>query len=294
LLRAADTWKVSLPKSRIAENETDTHHLQDEEYQQARRVLESIEALEGRDRQLWSIGVLIMLVLVSGFFALVLPNFTRELERVHVEKLYVPQLLLGLVVLIILFNIYVLDQRRALRSSRAELVRQLVRSEAAEKLSLIDPLTGLFNRRYLDQILPKEVSRAKRLSTSLTFAMVDVDDFKSVNNRFGHVEGDWVLREISRLLMENFRASDSIIRFGGDEFLVVMMGTSEDRAQIALDRLLAALAKWNTENASRGYSLSFSCGMSSFSEDSKVMDVVALADQRMYEHKARKSSPANP
>lgn len=282
-----------MPNSRIPDPQIDTRHLEDEEYQQAKRVLQSIEALEGRDRQLWSIGALVMLVLVCGFFALVLPNLTRQIEGIHVEKLYIPQLMLGLVVLIVLFNIYVLDQRKALRSSRAELVRQLVRSEAAEKLSLIDPLTGVFNRRYLDQILPKEASRAQRLCTSLTFVMVDLDDFKSVNNKFGHIEGDWVLREISRLMTENFRASDSIVRYGGDEFLVVMMGTSEDCAQIALNRLLAGLSKWNEANSSRGYKINVSCGMSSFTKDTKVLDMVALADKRMYEQKGRKSSTAS-
>lgn len=282
-----------MPNSRVPNLRTDTHHLEEEEYQQAQRVLQSIEALEGRDRQLWSIGVLVMLVLACGFFALVLPYVPHEFERIHVEKFYLPQLMLGLVVLIVLFNIYVMDQRRALRSSRAELVRQLMRSDAAEKLSLIDPLTGVFNRRYLDQILPKEVSRANRLSTSLTLAVIDVDDFKNVNNRFGHIEGDRVLRELSRLMLNNFRSSDSVIRYGGDEFLVVMMGTSEERAQIALDRLLASLNKWNSEqNAGRGYTIRFSCGLSSFGKDSKASDVIALADQRMYEHKGRKSTAA--
>ena len=259
---------------------------------QADGVLRGIEALEGRDQQLWSIGLLIMVVLAAGFLSLILPNLTWRLESLRVQGHYLPQFFFALIVLIVLFNIYVLDQRRALRSTRAELVRQLVRSEAAEKLSLIDPLTGIFNRRYLDQILPKEVSRADRLSASIAFLMVDVNDFKAINNKFGHLEGDWVLKEIARLMKETFRGSDSVVRYGGDEFLVVMVGTNAEQGQRAVARLLERVGGWNDTNAVRGYSLTLSCGLATYTKGTNLAEVLARSDKRMYEEKARHSALA--
>jgi diguanylate cyclase (GGDEF)-like protein len=263
--------------------------LTNEETQRAEEVLKKIEALEGRDRQLWSIGLLIILVVTAGFLALVLPNLDTRMGPARIQLQYLPQLFFGFIVLILLFNIYVLDQRRALRSTRAELLRQLVRSEAAEKLSLIDPLTGVFNRRYLDQILPKEISRADRMSTTLTFVMVDLDNFKSVNNKFGHAEGDRVLREVARLMLETFRASDTIVRYGGDEFLVVMLGTTEEWVRCAISRLRKRMEEWNRSSAPPGLRVGFSCGVAGLTKGATIGDVIAIADQRMFAQKGRAS-----
>ena len=263
--------------------------LTNEETQRAEEVLKKIEALEGRDRQLWSIGLLIILVVTAGFLALVLPNLDMRMGPARIQWQYLPQLFFGFIVLILLFNIYVLDQRRALRSTRAELLRQLVRSEAAEKLSLIDPLTGVFNRRYLDQILPKEISRADRMSTTLTFVMVDLDNFKAVNNKFGHAEGDRVLREVARLMLETFRASDTIVRYGGDEFLVVMLGTTEEWVMCAVSRLRKRMEEWNRSSAPPGLQVGFSCGVAGLTKGATIGDVIAIADQRMFAQKGRAS-----
>ena len=261
--------------------------MDDEQAQRAQEVLKKIEALEGRDRQLWSIGVLIILILAGGFLSLVLPNLAWKFGPVRIQSQYLPQLFFGFIVLVLLFNIYVLDQRRALRSTRAELLRQLVRSEAAEKLSLIDPLTGVFNRRYLDQILPKEISRAERLSTTLTFLMIDLDNFKSVNSKFGHAEGDRVLRDVARLMLETFRASDTVVRYGGDEFLVVLLGTTEEWVMCAVSRLRKRLEEWNSSNPAQGLRIGFSCGVAGLTKGATVSDVIAIADQRMFAQKGR-------
>ncbi len=261
--------------------------MDDPQTQRAEEVLKKIEALEGRDRQLWSIGLLIIVIVAGGFVALVLPNLEWKLGAARIQVQYLPQLFFGFIVLILLFNIYVLDQRRALRSTRAELLRQLVRSEAAEKLSLVDPLTGVFNRRYLDQILPKEISRADRLSTSLTFLMIDLDNFKSVNSKCGHAEGDRVLSEVARLMLETFRASDTIVRYGGDEFLVVLLGTTEEWVMCAVSRLRKRLEEWNRSRAPQGLEIGFSCGVAGLTKGATVADVIAIADQRMFAQKGR-------
>lgn len=249
--------------------------------------------LEGRDWQLWSIGLLVLLLVAGGFLALILPNVMWRLGELRVYGRYLPQLFFGFISLIILFNIYVVQQRRILRNTREELVRQLIRSEAAERLSLLDPLTGVFNRRYLEEILPKEINRAQRRESSLAVVMIDVDGFKAVNTRFGHLVGDRVLKEVAELLKKNFRVSDTVIRYGGDEFLVLTGDTDEAQARVAVERLHANVEEWNRANVIPDFRLSLSCGVAAYSKGAKIDEILETADQRMYQDKIRSSPLAS-
>src|SRR5262249_1735170 len=171
------------------------------------RVRGEIERLENRDLQLWSIVILVVLALAAGISALLMPGLMFRLGTRQVQASLLPQLFFALITLVILFNIYVLQQRRALHQTREELVRQVVYSEAATRLSMVDPLTDTFNRRYMDQILEKDLKRADRMGIKLGFVMIDINNFKTVNTRFGHLVGDQVLVEVAQVLKQTFRAS---------------------------------------------------------------------------------------
>jgi diguanylate cyclase (GGDEF)-like protein/PAS domain S-box-containing protein len=110
---------------------------------------------------------------------------------------------------------------------REELLEQAIR----------DPLTGLYNRRYLEESLSHELYRSKRLKTQLCVAMLDLDDFKLVNDIYGHGAGDAVLSKIGRILLEHLRSSDITCRYGGDEFLLVMPDSSPDDAHQRLEEI---------------------------------------------------------
>ena len=118
----------------------------------ADEIQQQIQQLSGRDLQLWSIGILVMLVLTSGLLALILPNLEWSQLFVHVDRFYLPQLFFGLISLVLLFNIYLLAQKRNLNVTRLALIRELVLNERLESLSLIDPLTQLLNRRALNEL----------------------------------------------------------------------------------------------------------------------------------------------
>lgn len=252
------------------------------------RLAKEIRAVDARDFHMWSLGILIMLVVAGGFMALVFPNVMWGIKDLQVDGTYLPQLFFGFVALIVLFNVYALDKKRELQHAREELVRQLIRSEAAEMLSLVDPLTDLFNRRYLDEIISKEASRANRYRSELTLMMVDVDDFKSVNTRSGHLFGDHVLTEVANVLKKTFRNSDTVVRYGGDEFLVILPETSEADAQRAVERLQSQVETWNQKPAIQGYRMSVSCGLASFAGGKGTHEVIEMADAQMYLHKNRK------
>ena len=103
------------------------------------------------------------------------------------------------------------------------------------------PLTGLFNRRFLEETLNREVARAARAKTTLGVVMLDLDKFKLLNDTFGHVAGDAVLREVGQILRENVRAADVACRYGGDEFIVVMPDSTIENAARKAARLLDML-----------------------------------------------------
>jgi diguanylate cyclase (GGDEF)-like protein len=104
-----------------------------------------------------------------------------------------------------------------------------------------DVLTRLFNRRYLDETLPRELHRSQRAKEPVSVAMIDVDHFKLLNDTYGHEAGDQVLETLGRLLREHLRFSDIACRFGGEEFIIVMPGTHAAQAQGRLEQLRALI-----------------------------------------------------
>ena len=247
-------------------------------------IQHEIEELSSRDWQLWSIGALLMLVLASGFFALFLPNLAWSQKNLILDHRFVPQLMFGLITLIVLVNIYLLAQRKSLNSTRGSLIRELVYSQRLENLSLYDPLTQLFNRRAMDEFVNREVTRVNRMGTQLTFLMVDVDGFRNVNSSFGHQAGDDLLVDVARMLKNNFRGADLLFRYAGDEFLVVMPETSEGQAEIAVRRLLRAAESRNVGNK-RGFDVILNWGISAHVAGAEVADALREADRKLYQNK---------
>jgi len=266
----------------IDDKMAETESLQCQRPEELERDLQN---LEGRDLQLWCLGGFISMVLATGFLVLLLPHLFWNLGAIVTKERNLPALFFGLQALLLLLGIYMFQQRRRLQITRRDLIKRL---QVAERVARIDVLTGLFNRRILEEVLGKEIARAQRTGSNLSVIMLDMVDFKSLNNRFGHVAGDRALVNVAGLLKRNFRAADIIIRYGGDEFLVILPDSDRREARIALDRLNGFVDDWNRKNENFGYRLQLSGGIAQFVPDaSNAESLIEAADAEMYDNKSR-------
>jgi diguanylate cyclase (GGDEF)-like protein len=253
------------------------------------RVSAELAVMEKRDWQSWVIHFITATILGAGLVVLLLPSALDGRRYLHFTLEVSPQLFAALVALLILFNTYSIGRRLTLRRTRQHLISTTIQAELARLQSYTDPLTEVFNRRSLEGVAGKFISRAKRHGGGLTFIMVDLDDFKKLNSRFGHLTGDLVLAEVATLLNGSVRGCDAVIRYGGDEFLIVLSDSSKAGGAVVADRVARALADWNSTSPLHGFSLTASLGMADWAPTKTLDDVLIEADKNMYENKhARK------
>jgi diguanylate cyclase (GGDEF)-like protein len=169
---------------------------------------------------------------------------------------------------------------------------QLVKlKEKLLKMSVTDELTGLHNRRGFFTLAEQQLKLANRQNSKIYMLYADLDNLKSINDAHGHHEGDKALHETAELLRNTFRNSDIVARIGGDEFVVIPIGTTEEGAKIAISRFYKNLERHNKEIKS-DYDLSLSVGIACYDPEnpSSVDDLLKQADKLMYEQKMKKKS----
>jgi len=177
------------------------------------------------------------------------------------------------------------DARLLVRSMRYAIERHRLLAEL-QRMSFVDDLTGLRNRRGFFALAEQQVKLADRTKNGFLLPLADVDGLKSINDAFGHREGDLALIEMARVLKETFRESDIIARIGGDEFAVIAIEAGPDSAEIVRGRLSKNLEASNA-GGSRRYTLSISLGIASYDPEHPcpIDELLARADARLYEQK---------
>lgn len=155
--------------------------------------------------------------------------------------------------------------------------------EAAKRSALTEPLTGISNSRAFDDEARREIDRARRYSHSLSFAYIDLDDFKAVNDRFGHSTGDILLQAVASTIMENIRGTDTAARLGGDEFAILLPETGPKSARRFIERIRERLSHDVQEH---GWPVTFSIGVVTFMRPPiDVNEAIRIADSLMYSAK---------
>jgi diguanylate cyclase (GGDEF)-like protein len=177
-------------------------------------------------------------------------------------------------------------------NEREKLLKKIEESEEKYRsLALIDELTGIYNRRGLLTLGEHYLKIVKRQKKGIYMLYADFDDLKKINDTWGHPEGDAALIETANILKNNFRESDIIARIGGDEFVVIPVGTTSDSVEIVLARLQKSLEILNSRS-NLGYKLSLSLGIASYDPEQpcSIEELLAQADKSMYERKKNKQN----
>jgi diguanylate cyclase (GGDEF)-like protein len=180
-----------------------------------------------------------------------------------------------------------LESRVAERTAALQeaLRREQVLSARLGELSVRDALTGLHNRRHLDEELQRMFAYAQRSGDPLSVAVIDLDNFKSINDRHTHLIGDDVLRTAAKVLAANIRGSDVLVRMGGEEFALLMPGTSEDAAEAVCERMRFELELHDWTRVRSGLSVTASFGVTSSIDHATAADLLRAADILLYRAK---------
>ncbi len=176
--------------------------------------------------------------------------------------------------------------RAAVDQANREIARLETELETASELVRHDPLTGALNRKGLDEMIARELARMQRRKTRLSIALLDVDDFKKLNDTFGHTTGDEALKHLARVIRENIRPQDSSGRYGGEEFLILLPDTGLEDGLSALRRLQRELTRRFFLHDNQKLLITFSAGVAEvMPDDQEVQQVIDRADKAMYRAK---------
>jgi diguanylate cyclase (GGDEF)-like protein len=156
-----------------------------------------------------------------------------------------------------------------------------------QHLSTTDYLTGLHNHRYLQERIEEELNLSIRKRIPVSVIMVDLDHFKKVNDVYGHLFGDQVLREVAEILKKSTRACDTVARYGGEEFLILLPATELEGAVMIAERALEQIRSWKFDNEGTLVPITASSGVAGFIPSSvgRRENLVAKADRAMYRAK---------
>jgi diguanylate cyclase (GGDEF)-like protein len=255
---------------------------------------EKLRKLERRDWWLWSMAVVVMLLLTFAVFSMTFPRLVRVDTFFQASLDRAVRSLIGLV---LIFNAYTIYQQVMVKRLRQQFSAKLgemrilqVRAEEFQRLALVDPLTGLYNRRVAEQRLAAEAFRSQRYGHPLTVISFDLDKFKQVNDTYGHLAGDHVLKAFAARLARAIRLSDFASRMGGDEFLVILPECSI----LQVGALLARLRPMETEYDGQKIPICFSAGWVGYEKGETTEQFLERADRTLYaEKRSRKLSAMN-
>jgi diguanylate cyclase (GGDEF)-like protein len=228
-----------------------------------------------------------MLLLTFAVISFTLPLLHHE--TITFLGIKIDDAVFGLIVLIVLLNLYTIYQQVLIKRLRLQLAEKQGHSDILRNMAMVDPLTGLYNRRFGVQRLAAEVARSERRGHPLTVLTLDLNDFKQINDKHGHPAGDYVLQEFAAHLNKVIRGSDMAVRLGGDEFLVLLPECTLEQLQLVLGRLRALEVVWQGQRIA----VSFSAGWKQYELGDRPEELLACADQALYARKRASKDPSS-
>ena len=251
----------------------------------AKEIAEERRRIDRRDWWVRGYSVFVILLLTFAVISLTLPAVLTGAETIF--RIRFTEAVFGLITLIVLFNIYTIYQEILIKRLRRQLLEKQDHYYVLRNLAMIDPLTGLYNRRFAEQRLAAEVARSERRGHPLTVLALDLNNFKEINDTFGHPAGDQVLQEFASRLNKVIRGSDLAVRLGGDEFLVVLPECTLEQLKLVLERLRSFELDWQGQKIP----VTFSAGWKDYEMGDRPEEMLARADQALYSSKRASKKP---
>jgi diguanylate cyclase (GGDEF)-like protein len=242
-------------------------------------IATNLRKLEKRDWWIWANSIFVMLLLTGALISFALPSLVQGATTVL--RIKVTEAIFLLVALVIAFNIYTIYQQVLIKRLRRQLAEKQTHSLILRDLAMIDSLTGLYNRRFAEQRLAAEVARSARKGHPLTVVLFDLDEFKYINDTYGHLAGDLVLQEFAAALNHAIRGGDLAVRIGGDEFLLILPECNLTQLQIVLNRIGAVDVSFE----GRKIPVKYSAGWKEYASGDRPEAMLAAADQALYANK---------
>jgi len=251
----------------------------------ANELAEERRRIERRDWWTRGYSIFVILLLTFAVISLTLPAILTGAETIFRIKL--TEAVFGLITLIVVFNIYTIYQEILIKRLRRQLLEKQDHSYVLRNLAMIDPLTGLYNRRFAEQRLAAEVARSERRGHPLTVLTLDLNNFKEINDTYGHPAGDQVLQEFASRLNKVIRGADLAVRLGGDEFLVVLPECTLEQLKLVLERLSSFELEWQGQKIP----VTFSAGWKDYEMGDRPEEMLARADEALYTSKRATKKP---
>jgi diguanylate cyclase (GGDEF)-like protein len=247
------------------------------------RLGAELSSLESHNRDLWILVVFAAAVLLLGALSLLVPGSFWEENTLEMK--IPPQVLFIIMMVMMVLILYMVRRELEVRKLRLLNVQHTLNAQSELAASMVDSLTNVFSRSFLRELLQGEIARAERNNRPLGLIMCDVDNFKAVNDRFGHLMGDYVLAQIAGILKSCVRGSDYVVRYGGDEFLIVLSETDTAGSEIVMKRIRRKVSEWDRANRLGDFPVGVSMGLHQHVAGQSVEQAVSQADARMYAEK---------
>src|SRR2546422_115356 len=257
----------------------DQPHRQERPGPQARSEAELFK-LESQRRELWVLIIFPVDVMGLGGLSLLLPGSIWHGNELEIK--IPPQVLFVIMTVFLVLAVYMMRREVELQKYRLASMQQILAARMDHAYSLIDATTNVFSRSLLRNLLQGEVARAERNSRPLALLMCDLNNFKLVNDRYGHLMGDYVLAQMAGILKTCVRGSDYVVRYGGDEFLLVLPETDQAGAEVVRERIQQRVAEWNGVSRLDNLQVTVSIGLYLHVAGQSPDQDVAEADARMY------------
>jgi diguanylate cyclase (GGDEF)-like protein len=241
----------------------------------SKQMLATMRRIEKREWWLWSSAFAVSILSAIGMVSFATPPPSARPEGF--SAFFLDHAVHWLFGLVLVFTICVLYEQVQIHRIRHDLADELY------ELSVLDPLTGIFNRRYIEHRLEEEIARCQRLGSPLTVILFDLDALKQTNDKHGHATGDDVLKAFAERLKAATRGSDVAARYGGDEFLLLLADCKPDGVQYVLKRLSGLHIEANKEKLP----ISCSAGWAEYIPGESLATVLKRADEALYVNKRK-------